>query len=103
MQYEVFVNPITRAQRSYPFVVVLQSDLADTGRDRIVGFMAPKTAMPDVKGRLTPIVEVDGSEFVVFVPSLTSVRGSDLGKPVDTVERFRDRITEALDWLFLGV
>jgi hypothetical protein len=27
-------NPVTGARRAYPFVVVLQSDVAQTGRDR---------------------------------------------------------------------
>ena len=41
-QFDVFVNPIVAARRAYPFVAVLQSDLADTGRDRIVAPLAPR-------------------------------------------------------------
>jgi len=35
-QFDVFENPIARARRADPFAAVLQSNLAETGRDRIV-------------------------------------------------------------------
>ncbi len=40
-QLDIFTNPIARARRAYPFVVVLQADLADPGRDRIVAPLVP--------------------------------------------------------------
>jgi hypothetical protein len=43
-QFEVFPNPVTRARRSYPFVVVLQADVAEDGRERAVAPVAPRTA-----------------------------------------------------------
>ena len=52
-QFDVFENLITRARRAYPFVVVLQAEVADTGRDRIV---APARAPGpgELRGQLTP-------------------------------------------------
>jgi hypothetical protein len=44
-QFDVFVDPIPRARRAYSYMAVLQSDVADTGRERIVAPLVPKTRM----------------------------------------------------------
>ena len=33
-QFDVFDNPVPKARRALPLVVILQSNLADTGRER---------------------------------------------------------------------
>jgi hypothetical protein len=55
-QFEVFANPVARARASYPFIVMLQADVAGGGRERAVAPVAPRAAFPVVAGRLTPIM-----------------------------------------------
>lgn len=57
-QFDVAENPIPRARRALPSVAILQSDLADTGRDRVVAPLAPRAAMPTLAGRLIPVVHI---------------------------------------------
>ena len=59
-QFDVLDNPIPRARQAYPFVAVLQSDLAETGRERVVAPLAPSAALQTLAGRLIPIVTVAG-------------------------------------------
>ena len=75
-QYDVFDNPIPRARRAFPFVAILQSEFADTGRDRIV---AP------------------------LVPRMTAVCATDLRALRDRLTSHRGEIVAALDYLFLGL
>lgn len=103
MQFDVYRNPVPRARRAYPFVAVLQSDAAETDRDRVIAFLAPSAALPDVAGRLAPIVEVDGRKFVLLVHLLTTLRAADLGNAAGSIGAHRERIVQALDWLFLGI
>lgn len=103
MQLDVYDNPIPRARRAYPLVVVLQAELAKTGRDRIVAPLVPRTRLPTAVGRLTPLVEVAGDEHVVLVPSLTTVLAEDLRAHRGNVSRHRDALVAAIDYLFLGV
>ena len=102
-QLDVFVNPIGAARRAYPFVVVMQSDVADTGRERIVAPLAPRSRLPGTKGKLTPHVTVAGVEHVLLVPRLTAVAAADLRDVRDRLVGYRDAIVAALDYLFLGV
>jgi hypothetical protein len=68
-QFDVLDNPIPGARRAIPFVAILQSDLAETGRDRVVAPLAPRAAMPTLAGRLIPIVEVANQDYALLVPS----------------------------------
>lgn len=103
MQYDVHPNPIPRARRAFPLVVILQADIAETGRDRLVALMAPQVEMPGVAGRLTPIVEVEGDRYVLLLPSIASLPLADLPTAIGNISSDRDRIVAGLDWLFLGV
>jgi toxin CcdB len=102
-QFDVFANPTTRLRRILPFVVVLQSDRAKTGRDRVVAPLAPLAALPPLGLRLIPAVTVDRRELGILIPGLTTVGGGDLRAVVANIESARDHIVAALDYLFLGI
>ncbi|MCC6171511.1 MAG: CcdB family protein [Gammaproteobacteria bacterium] len=102
-QFDVHRNPITAARRAYPLVVELQSTLAAASRSRIVAPLAPRTALPQVSGRLTPIVRLDGLEYVVLVPALATVASRDLLEPVGSLTGERTALLAAIDYLFFGV
>ena len=103
MQFDVFPNPLARARRAFPYVVVVQADVAATGRDRIIAFLATKEHVGPVAGRLMPVVSIKRQDFVLLMPSLTNVPASELRGPVGNIAAFRDQIVEALDWMFLGI
>ena len=103
MQLEVFPNPLVRARRAYPYVVVLQADIAAMGRERVVAFLAAKDQIGPVSGRLMPVVEVDRREFVVLMPSITNVPVAELRRSVGDIAAWRSKIVDAIDWMFLGI
>jgi toxin CcdB len=102
-QFDVFVNPIARARRAYPYVVALQSDFAGDEHDPIVAPIAPRDAMSKIAGRLTPIITFQGSEHVVLVPSLVGVQSRDLVDSRGSLSSARSELLAAIDYLFFGV
>jgi toxin CcdB len=82
--------------------MILQSDLADTARERVVAPLAPRAAMPPFAGQLLPVVTVLGNSYATLVPSLTTMAVADLRHPVGNLAGDRDRIMAALDYLFIG-
>lgn len=103
MQFDVHRNPVVAARRAYPWVVVLQSPLADAGRMRVVAPLVPRGALSVATGRLVPIVRVEGEEHAVLVPSLAAVPASELGPAVDSAVYARPELLAAIDLLFFGV
>jgi toxin CcdB len=102
-QYDVVDNPVARARRAFPFLAVLQSDLADTESDRIVAPLVPGSHIPGVVGRLMPLVKVEGVDYALIVPRLTAVPAAELRAVKDSLSAYRNEIVAALDLLFLGV
>jgi toxin CcdB len=102
-QFDVFVNPIPETRRTYPLVVVLQSDIALDARDSIVAPLVPRQSMSKIAGRLTPIIAFHGSEHVVLVPALIGVRSRDLAERRGSIAPARSELFAAIDYLFFGV
>jgi toxin CcdB len=102
-QFDVFVNPIVAARRAYPFVVALQSDIAQYARDQIVAPLVPLALLPTIVSRLTPIVAVDGSEHMVLVPAMSGLRSRDLVKRHSSIAAARSELLAAIDYLFFGL
>lgn len=103
MQHDVFANPAPRTRRAFPFLAVLQADLAGEGGGRIVAPLVPRASMPGAPGRLFPIVRHDDSEFLLVLELMTSVPHKELRYKLGSIATYRDDITRALDWLFTGV
>ena len=102
MQHDVSVNPAPRSRSAFPLIAVLQADVAE-GRNRMVAPMAPRTAMPGAAGRLMPVVQHDGGEYLLAIELMVSIPPRDLRHAVGSIRSQRDDITRALDWLFTGI
>jgi toxin CcdB len=102
-QFDVFVNPVSRARRAYPYVVLLQSDVADTGRERIVAPLVPKARIGGTAGRLMPHVRVSDIDHVLLVHALAGIDAGELRELRGQLTPYREAIVAALDYLFLGV
>ena len=102
-QFEVFANPVARARPSYPFVVMLQADVARHARERAVAPVAPRSAFFALAGRLTPIMTIERDEFVLLVTSVTTIPTRNLGRAVGSLADRREDILAAIDYLFFGV
>lgn len=102
-QFDVFVNPILQARRAYPYVAVWQSDLADTGRDRLVAPLVPRARFTPSAGRMTPQVRVGDVDHVLLAPRLAGMASGDLRELRGQLVAHREAIVAALDLPFLGV
>jgi toxin CcdB len=102
-QFDVFVNPIPTARRAYPFVVTLQSDVAQGAHQQIVAPLVSHESMPKSPGKLTPLVSLEGSAHAVLIPALTGIRSADLSQLRCSVAAARGEILAAIDYLFFGI
>jgi toxin CcdB len=103
-QFEVFENPSPRARAAFPYVVVLQSAVAETGADVVVAPLAlrPPGHLPQ---HLFPTVQLAGRQFAVLVLGLTTLQRRLLTRSVGVLDHDveGERIKKALDYLFLGL
>jgi toxin CcdB len=103
-QFDVHPNPDVASRPRYPWVVIVQSDLVDAVRTRLVAPLAPEFRFPRAPGRVTPRVVFSGEAYVAVVPSLAALPAGVLrGAPVATLADQRASILSAVDLLFFGI
>ena len=103
MQHELFANPNPRSRRAYPFVVVLQADIAE-GNSRLVAPLAPHTGpLASAESRALPLIDHDHKRYAVALPLISNLPQNQLRNAVGSIVHYRDDITRALDWLFFGI
>ena len=88
--------------RSRQLVMDLQTDLLGLEASRVVAPLREAgryTAFPG----LTPVIHLNGTEWIVRVQELAAVPGSELRERVGTLEEHRDALKRALNFLFDGI
>lgn len=102
MQHELFANPDRRARAVYPLVVVLQADVVE-GDTLVVAPLTTTAIVPNPPTRVLPLVTHDNRDYVVIMRLIGVLPTRRLGQPVGSIDRYRDDITRALDFLFFGI
>lgn len=95
-------NPATR--QATPLLLEVQHDLLASLATTVVVPLRPVAAMKGALLRtLTPVLEVDGREYVLVTPELAGVPRKALGTAVTSIEAQRGAVMAALDLLITGI
>ena len=99
-QFAVHRNKNRRTQTQFPFLVDVQADLLSELSSRVVIPLAkaPKLAKKPID-RLTPLVKIDGEEYILLTPQLAGIRSTELGPAVANLVGQRQIILAAIDFL----
>ena len=102
-QFVVHRNKNRRTQTQFPFLVDVQADLLSELSSRVVIPLAkaPKLAKKPID-RLTPLVEIDGAQYILLTPQLAGIGGTELGPVVANLIEQRQIIVAAIDFLITG-
>jgi toxin CcdB len=102
------VSPVARQFDVYrtsagTLVVVIQSDLLDEMRTRVVAPLLPAGAAGRPMRGLNPEISF-GEEAVVLMPQLlATLTIAELGVPAGSIAHMRDTVIRAVDTLLAGV
>ena len=92
-----------KRQADVPLVVDVQADLLEGLRTRVVVPLLPLAdAEHEVAVRLKPVIDIVSEPYVLITTDLSAIPISALGERVTSVERDRQTIVDALDFLFQG-
>lgn len=102
-RFDVYRNP-TRGAADVPWLLDVQADLLGDLGTRVVIPLRRAERFPDARppAELMPVVEVEGSRYVVETPKLAAVPARALKMPVCSLTDRGADITGALDFLFQG-
>lgn len=101
-QFDVYSNADTATKKVIPYLLDVQTDLFHFISTRTVIPLALLEKVEIAVERLTPIFEIENHRLVMLTPQLVGVSHKMLRKKVTNLQTQRDKITAALDLLFLG-
>jgi toxin CcdB len=103
-QFAVYKNKNAATRARFPLLLDVQSDLLDPLGTRVV---VPLTAAGPARLRamqtLTPLLAVEGKDYLMLTPQLAGVAVRDLGQIVANAAVQRGEIVAALDFLIYGI
>lgn len=103
-QFTVHRNTNPATQGAVPYLLNVQNDLIEGLGTRVVVPLYPAAAMKDkILRTLTPVLEVDGKQYVLMTPQLAGIPKNLLGATVADLSPKRDEIIAALDLLITGI
>lgn len=101
MQYHAYRNGSN--SKDYPYLIDVQSDLIDLLDSRMVIPLVPASrAKNQLPARIAPLIDIEGSPFILMTPEMASVPLSLLHEHVCSLENQRQIIKDAIDFLFDG-
>ena len=99
-QFDIYKTDLELA----PLLLEVQSNLL-SGLDTkvVIPLIENKKSTPEQLARLHPIVNIEGTEYIIRTAELGAVPKSLLTNKVSNIEdQYRQKIIDALDFLILG-
>src|SRR3972149_1551267 len=102
MQFCVYTNTNPKSKKPSPFLLDVQSNLHEDLTPRVVVPLIPKSIVKDPIAYLNPQFVVDKKNMVMSTAELAGVDKKILGEKVCSLDKHRDEIIGALDFLLTG-
>jgi len=103
-QFKLYRNSNKATQKTYPFLLEIQSNLLSELRTTVVIPLMPiKLAGSHTISRLNPVIKVKNERLVVMTQSLAGIDRSVLGDSVGDLSQFRPEIFAAVDFVLSGI
>ncbi|EDT1338827.1 plasmid maintenance protein CcdB [Salmonella enterica subsp. enterica serovar Enteritidis] len=98
-QFDVYRNPSTKTNKLWPFYLILQNDYFDDLMTRMVVPLVSKNDIDLNKKRITPLVNINKSDFYVFTPAITFLDAKKINHEdfICNIASSRNEIISALD------
>lgn len=103
-QFDVFKAPLPRLRADFGLLILVQSSLADIGDEKLFAPLVPASRLPSVRQRVIPLVSLpEFGDLAILLPSMRPLPVRYFQRPVGNLSSVRDRLTAAIDYLFLGI
>ena len=96
-RFDIFEN-----EAGAGYLLDVQSDLLSGLNTRVVVPLLPKSSAPIPAQRLNPEFSVEGQELIMTTQFMSAVPEAELRSGVGNLAEQQDKISAALDMLFLG-
>jgi toxin CcdB len=103
-QFTVYQNKNPQSNKAFPLLLDIQTNLLDSLQTTVV---VPLKKLGSNKDKalthLTPIVNIEGIDYLILTPQLAGIQRKELGKAIADIEHARTDILNAVDFLITGI
>lgn len=103
-QFSVYANQNAATRDQFPYLLNVQNDLLEALQTCVV---VPLTTASKVgyhaMSRLTPVLTVQGSQYLMMTPQLAGIAKRELGEEIESLAEARLEIISAMDFLLSGI
>ncbi len=103
-QFHLYKNADKSTQRTYPFLLDIQSNLLGELRTTVViPLMSYRLAGSHTISRLNPVIQFKNEKFIVMTQALAGIERSVLGESAGDLSQHRSEVIAAIDFVLLGI
>ena len=103
-QFSIHQNKNSHSKKEFPLLLDIQTNILDSLQTTIVVPLKKlETNKDKVLTQLTPILAIEGVNYLMLTPQLAGIQRKELGKAIMNIESARIEILNALDFLFTGI
>lgn len=103
-QFGLHANQDKDTNQAYPYFVDVQNDLLDGLKSRVViPIIASEESKAAYPKNLCPVIEIAGKRYVLMTHQMTSIPVQMLESSEGSLDKYRDEIIAAIDFLVTGI
>lgn len=103
-QFTVYQNKNPQSNKAFPLLLDIQTNLLDSLQTTVVVPLKKCGSNKDkALTHLTPIVNIEGIDYLILTPQLAGIQRKELGKAIADIEHARTDILNAVDFLITGI
>ena len=100
-QFDIYVNPVVKGRKRYPYVCSLQNKLFDGLTSRIVAFVCSDESIAFDK--ISVPITISSKKHFVCLNVIATIEESRLQEFVENISDNRESLLAAHDALFTGI
>lgn len=100
-QFDIYVNPIAKGKKLYPYVCLLQNKLFDDLSSQVIAFVSCDESIAFDK--VSVPINLGSQDYFICMNVLATLENSKLNEFVENVSDSKEDILSAYDILFTGI
>ena len=103
-QFTVYNNKNSKTNKTFPYLLDIQSDLLDQITTTVVVPLAPyNTVKKQTITKLCPVVEFNNKKYAALTQQLAGIDRGLLGTEVVNISNYRTEFVDAIDLIISGI
>jgi len=100
---QFIIHQYKNSKSTVPYLLDIQNDFLEDLETRLVIPVYPANVLHGKRmTKLTPMIEIDGVQYILMIPELTSISKKYLGAEIINISQHRTMVLSAIDLMVTG-